>query len=125
MREAFQTHDKNDDGFVTHKEFAAALKQLKIHFTDMEFQNLMLAEDTRGRNKVDFREFIQAQVDYKGWLNSIKQLREAVKHMGRHDRTLYGRPLRSVMDIFHAMDRDKGGEVSLGEFQEGALPKIA
>jgi len=119
MADAFSTHDKNSDGRVTRKEFGAALKQLKVAMEESTFHRLMESQDPLARNRIDFREFIQAINDYKGWLGSIKQLVDAVRHMGRHDRTMYGRPLRSVMDIFHAMDRDQGGEISLGEFREG------
>jgi len=119
MKEAFSENDKNHDDRVSQKEFKATLKKLKVPMESSVFENLMATQDPYGRNIIDYREFMQACVDYKGWLGSIKALLLSVKHMGRYDRTLYSHPLRSVTDIFHAMDKDKGGSVSLGEFREG------
>ncbi|XP_060557352.1 calmodulin-beta-like [Ruditapes philippinarum] len=60
IRLAFQTFDKEGNGFVDENELRTALKTMGECLTDREFDDMMKLAHVDDDGKVDYEEFIQA-----------------------------------------------------------------
>ena len=57
--EAFETLDRNEDGFITVDEFKMFLEENNITFTVADVKNLVKRYDTDHDGKVSYKEFIK------------------------------------------------------------------
>jgi len=127
MRAAFEAIDTDRSGFVSLEEFCGCLSQLDSQLSQQDgtklFHSLQHAHgSTRGAG-ISYESFAAALSQYKTFEAAVKQIADALRN---GNRSLYGRKLRQVEDVFQAMDSQHGkhrehgdGKLSFEEFHDG------
>jgi calmodulin len=57
IKEAFQTYDKDNDGYIATKEMGSVMRALGQNLTDQEYQDLVKIYDREDTGKIEFTEF--------------------------------------------------------------------
>eukprot|EP01050_Picozoa_sp_SAG11_P001508 SAG11_NODE_65_length_18798_cov_11.881224_7_plen_1529_part_00 len=121
LREAFETFDVNDDGFISPAEFQRGLRALGMDMLDSEIMEMIQHFDSSGRGKISRRDF-EREFEYSG----LSPRRSPSHHQHRMSPDNIRRMQEKFRDhgvdlkeAFEAFDDNGDGVISPAEFRRG------
>ena len=114
LRKAFDKFDRDDNGFITSREFHRTVKDFGFDLNKFEIDTLMHQLDVDGDGRITYREFIDFVHQRVEKYNKVENLPQKVKkRIQRHARG------EELWNIFQDMDRDGNGVLDKKEFRKG------
>lgn len=132
LREAFETFDKDQDGYITIKELAEIMRNLGNPPTEGEIQDMIAEVDIDGNGNINFQEYISLMARRMRDGDLEEEMKQVFKLFDRDGNGLVGASeLKSVMigigekitddeveDMIREADKDGDGYISYQEFKD-------
>lgn len=104
LKRAFDTFDKNGDGFITKQELRESMKSMRMSITETEAEEMVNKLDSNGDGLIDFEEFgtVYGEADDVG---SYREMRGGEE----------GEETGELKEAFDVFDKDRDGLISVDE----------